>query len=251
MVSKGVENKEGSIEAAKKATSESKPYFQFSGDENFDDLEDEDEDVDDNGAGREGDEEEEDDFANAYEVLDLARVLLMKRIGEEHASEGKGKAKEDTLTVKHLKGLLADSHDLQAEISLEGERFPNAVADMKESLALKQSLLPFEHSHIAEAHFKLSLALEFSSVTQQQNEDGQVVDGSQAQVDEAMREEAAQEMESAIASCRSRIEKEQASLDAGLAPPDTGSYGKVSQEQIDDVKGMVKDMEQRVCRPLL
>ena len=247
-----MEEKSRSIDAAKDANSESKPFFQFTGDENFDDSEGEDEADDENGEGEEAgeeEEEEEDDFANAYEVLDLARVLLLKRIEEKHASEGKGKANGDTPAVKYLKGLLADSHDLQAEISLEGERFPNAVADMKESLALKQSLLPFEHSHIAEAHFKLSLALEFSSVTQHKSENGEVADGGQAYVDEAMRKEAAKEMELAIASCTLRIEKEQASLNAGSAPPDTGVKGEVTQEQIDDVKDVVKDMEQRVGHP--
>ena len=249
VATKVLEIRDGSVKAAKEANSDSKPYFQFTGDENFDDSEDDNEDGAQDEEEQEAEEDgEEDDFANAYEVLDLARVLLLKRIEEEHAAEGKGKASGDTPAIKHIKGLLADSHDLQAEISLEGERYPNAVADIKASLALKEGLLPFEHSHIAEAHFKLSLALEFSSVTQQKNENGELADGGQAQVDEAMREEAAKEMELAIASCKSRIEKEQVSLDGGSAPPDTGAKGHVTQEQIDDVKDMVKDMEQRVIK---
>lgn len=239
----------GPIDAAKDAKTESKPYFQFTGDENFDDSDNSDKGIDGDVDGAEAEEdEEEDDFATAYEVLDLARVLLLKRIDEEHVTEGKGKGTGDDPSIKHLKSLLADTHDLQAEISLENERFPNAVIDIKESLALNQDLLPFEHSHIAEAHYKLSLALEFSSVTQQKDENGATADGGQAHVDEAMREEAAKEMELAIASCNLRIEKEQASLSAGVAAPDTGGEkGEVTQAQIDDVKEMVKDMEQRVC----
>jgi len=249
-----VEERDGrSIDAAKDAKTESKPYFQITGDENFDDSDNSDDGVDGDADGAEAEEdEEEDDFATAYEVLDLARILLLKRIEEEHASEGKGKGTGDTPAIKHLKSLLADTHDLQAEISLENERFPNAVIDIKESLALNQDLLPFEHSHIAEAHYKLSLALEFSSVTQQKDENGATADGGQAHVDEAMREEVAKEMELAIASCNLRIEKEQASLNAGApAAPDTGGEkGEVTQAQIDDVKEMIKDMEQRVCLSL-
>lgn len=248
-----MEGKDGrSIDAAKNPKTESKPYFQFTGDENWDDTDNSDDGVDGDAdsAEAEGDEEE-DDFATAYEVLDLARVLLIKRMNEEHASEGKGKGTGDSPTIKHLKSLLADTHDLQAEISLENERFPHAVIDIRESLALNQDLLPFEHSHIAEAHYKLSLALEFSSVTQPKNENGETADGGQAHVDESMREEAAKEMELAIASCNLRIEKEQASLNAGAAALDTsGEKGEVTQAQIDDVKDMVKDMEQRVCLSL-
>lgn len=244
-----MEQKDGkSVDAAKEAKTESKPYFQFTGDENFDDSDDSNNGADADADGAEAeDDEEEDDFATAYEVLDLARVLLLKRIEEEHANEGKGKGTGDPPTIKHLKSLLADTHDLQAEISLENERFPNAVIDIRESLALNQDLLPFEHSHIAEAHYKLSLALEFSSVTQQKDENGETAEGAQAHVDEAMREEAAKEMELAIASCNLRIEKEQASLNAGDAG---GENGEVTQAQIDDVKEMVKDMQQRVCPSL-
>ncbi|KAI9878724.1 MAG: hypothetical protein M1830_010684 [Pleopsidium flavum] len=222
-----------------------KPFFQFTGDENFDDSgNDEDgEDEDANGAEV---EDEEDDFVNAYEVLDLARILLLRRLGETQVTDGKGKATEESEDVKQIKERLADTHDLQAEISLEGERFPNAVEDLKASLALKQDLFPKDSSLIAEAHYKLSLALEFSSVTQQKGEDGEADVGKEAHVDEAMREEAAQEMEAAIESCRLRIQKEEANLTSGVASTANSGNSKVTKESIDDVKDMVADMEQRL-----
>lgn len=84
------------------------------------------------GDDAEGDEDEEpeDDLATAFEILDLARVLLKKqleeRIAAADATEGKGKevANGDgqDATVRHLKERLADTHDLLAEISLENER---------------------------------------------------------------------------------------------------------------------------------
>lgn len=235
-----------------------KPLFQFTGDENFDDSDDEDELASGGVNGKEGGEAEEDpedDFANAYEVLDLARILLLKRIEElqdqEGVLEGKGKGTANTSSeaMHQLKERLADTHDLQAEISLEGERFPAAVTDLKAALDLKKELFPESSSLVAEAHYKLSLALEFSSVTRQkdpevrENEENQV-----QQVDVAMREEAANEMEAAIQSCKLRIQVELARLNSGGEEKGAGQHGgkKVTKVDIDDVKDMVEEMEQRV-----
>jgi HAT1-interacting factor 1 len=89
-----------------------KPLFQFEGDENFEDS----------------DEEEE----------DLARVLYEKKLEAAKAhgveeEEEKGKGKESTESgsqsggesayIRHIKERLADTHDLLAEISLENERY--------------------------------------------------------------------------------------------------------------------------------
>ncbi len=70
-----------------------KPYFQFTGDENWDDSDD-DEDAD--GAAEEGEpEEENDDFANAFEVLDLARILFLAQLEQlqHHNSAAAEKSK--------------------------------------------------------------------------------------------------------------------------------------------------------------
>ncbi|KAL9005066.1 MAG: hypothetical protein Q9188_002139 [Gyalolechia gomerana] len=228
-----------------------KPYFQFTGDENFDDTDDE-ASVQQPDREDSGEVEEEDDFANAFEVLDLARVLLLKRVEEEEGKERSQDRPEtnSSETIRQLKERLADTHDLQAEISLEGERFPNAVDDLRSALDLKQGLFPEESSLIAEAHYKLSLALEFSSVTQQKSEDGTAEAKEEAQIDEAMRAESAKEMEAAIASCKLRISKEQANLHTRETTNDgtNGSLRKgiVTQQDIDDVKDMVADMEQRL-----
>lgn len=249
IVTKVVEEKDGPVQPSEEADGGSKPYFQFTGDENFD-TSDEEEEEEEEGAeadaeGAEG-ADEEDDFANAYEVLDLARVLLLKKLEEVENSSGKGKEKGESQQVQQLKERLADTYDLQAEISLEGERFQNAVVDLKSALELKKGLFPQESSLVAEAHFKLSLALEFSSVMQQKNENGEVDSDNDAHVDESMREEAALEMGEAIASCRLRIKKEEALL---LDPPKAnGDSGKpkVTKGDIADVEEMVKEMEQRV-----
>jgi len=68
-------------------------------------------------------EEEDDDLAAAFEVLDLARVLFTKRLEEPEEGESKGKELGDSSMTIHLKERLADTHDLLAEISLENERY--------------------------------------------------------------------------------------------------------------------------------
>ncbi|KAL8664733.1 MAG: hypothetical protein Q9202_002868 [Teloschistes flavicans] len=227
-----------------------KLYFQFTGDENFDDSDEEDDASQLDGEADE-EAEEEDDFANAFEVLDIARVLLTKRIEEE---ETKGQNSSQTATdlqetVKQLKDRLADTHDLQAEISLENERFPNAVVDLRAALGLKQAIFPKESCYVAEAHYKLSLALEFSSVTRQKTQDGGLDTTADAHVDERMLEEAAKEMEAAIASCELRISKEEESLRQGRNVGDTTDrkFQKATSDQdVNDVKEMVADMKQRL-----
>lgn len=236
LVKAAVDEKDGGARKDKDESLTSKPFFNITGDENWTDSEDEDEDAADAEA-----EEEEDDFATAYEILDVARVLLNRKLETSQQSEGlNGKsAAKDTAEQRQLKERLADTHDLQAEISLENERFTDAITDTRESLSFKLALYPQESSLIAEAHFKLSLALEFASVTSTADESTgeQKVSG----VDEEMRKEAAAEMEKAVASCKLRIQKETEAL--ASIPPEK----KADQEKsIADVKDMVGDMENRL-----
>lgn len=215
-------------------TAQSKPYFQFTGDENFVDSDDEDEEN-----GEAGDEEDEDDFANAFEVLDLARILYLRKLeSAEEDGKGKGKTTELPADVKHIKERLADTYDLQAEISLEGERFSDAVTDLRTALDLRYTLFPFEDACVAECHYKLSLALEFASVHQ----DGE--DEEKKTIDEAMRKEAATQMERAIESCKVRMAQETKKLEADK----TMDEDKVTatKRKIANVKDIIADMEQRV-----
>ncbi|KAL8710797.1 MAG: hypothetical protein Q9220_004600 [cf. Caloplaca sp. 1 TL-2023] len=231
------------------------PYFQFTGDENFDDSDDGADERQSDGESKK-EAEDDDDFANAFEVLDIARVLLRRRLEDEHASddfhlESATKARHSQ-RIDRIKERLADTHDLQAEISLEGERFASAVVDLRAALDLKQAIFPKESSLIAEAHYKLALALEFSSVTQQKSDDGAAETDKVAQVDEAMREESAEEMEAAIASCRLRIMKEEhekeedSHSENGENNLTNAGSGDKRQRRIEDVKDMIADMEQRL-----
>ena len=217
-----------------------KPYFQFTGDENFEDSDDAE------SQGNEDDEEDavdEDDFSIAFEVLDMARLLLQKRKDEiEVSSTGIGNADQGPGDTRQITERLADTYDLQAEISLEGEKFPAAVTDLKSALELKLAIYPYESSVIAEAHYKLSLALEFASVTQQKDDQGETTDD--PHIDEGMRAEAAHELEAAIGSCKLRIEKEASSLSSDPGINEAERKDKIMQ--IEDVKDMVKELSQRV-----
>ena len=80
-----------------------------------------------------------------FEVLDLARVLYLKKLeAAEESNSAKGKSAELPEDLKHIKERLADTYDLQAEISLEAERFSDAVTDLRTALDLRYSLFPFE-----------------------------------------------------------------------------------------------------------
>lgn len=225
-----------------------KPLFQFEGDDNLVDSEEEDEAEEGEG---DAEEEEEDDLAVAFEVLDLARVLFNKRLeaaqAEDEAQKGKGKAVAedgDSAIVKHIKERLADTHDLLAEISLENERYHNAITDSRASLKYKEQLYPFESEVIAEAHFKLSLALEFASVTKSSEDDDKETGGGSGddKIDQALRDEAAVELEAAINSTKQKLQNKEVEL-ATLHDPEDN---EATRRQIADVKEVLADMEQRL-----
>ncbi|KAL4889727.1 hypothetical protein BDV59DRAFT_186064 [Aspergillus ambiguus] len=225
----------GEATTAKKT--ENTAFFQFTGDENYDDSESE---QDGEGDG-EAEDEDDDDFANAFEVLDLARILYHKRLTAVEEECGKGKSSEVPPNVRHIKERLADTYDLQAEISLEAERFADAVSDLRTTLELRQSLFPVEDPSVAECHYKLSLALEFNSANKANDEAGN--DGKPEKIDEEMRAEAAAQMEKAIESCRLRMVQEEKRLTDESLEEDKATAIK---RKIANVKEIVADMEQRL-----
>ncbi|KAI0831839.1 hypothetical protein BC628DRAFT_1415339 [Trametes gibbosa] len=93
------------------------------------------------------DAEPEDDFNAAWEVLDLARAIYEKR--QEESDEVKLKLAETFITL--------------GDVSLETEKFDQAVADYTAGLTLKTELLPLSSRQIAEAHYKISIVLDLTS----------------------------------------------------------------------------------------
>ncbi|KAH9951161.1 hypothetical protein B0H21DRAFT_776245 [Amylocystis lapponica] len=94
----------------------------------------------------EDDAEPEDDFNAAWEVLDLARALYEKQ------QDG-----DDAVKLK-----LADTYMALGDVSLETEKFDQAITDFGAGLELKRALLPFSSRQIAEVHYKLSIVLDLT-----------------------------------------------------------------------------------------
>ncbi|OAA53007.1 histone H1-binding protein [Cordyceps fumosorosea ARSEF 2679] len=230
--------KEASAQASEKKEGDAKKaLFQFTGDENFVDSDDSDE---------EGDaepEEEEDDLATAFEILDLARVCYMKQLAQlEQATDsekGKETVSELSPAERHVKERLADTHDTLAEISLESERYPNAIEDGRVSLNYKLELYPVESEVIAEAHYKLSLALEFSSITSS-GDDG--ANTKREEIDQDLRDEAVKEMDLAIKSFRLKLQGKEVEMATSASPTDNDLIRK----DITEMKELIADMEQRL-----
>merc|ERR1712093_839717 len=226
--------------SAEEAVDAKKPLFQFTGDENFEDSDDDAEEQEEG----EGEEEEEDDLAVAFEVLDLARVLFTKKLEQPEEGDNKGKDVGDSPMTRHINERLADIHDLLAEISLENERFPGAVTDFRAALGYKQGMYPEESEIIAEAHFKLSLALEFASITRTKDEEGgEPTTESESHLDQGMRDEAISELELAIKSTKLKLANKEVELAETSSPDDN----EITRSQIAEVKEIVADMEARLA----
>ncbi|KAG1721434.1 uncharacterized protein EDB91DRAFT_1064394 [Suillus paluster] len=152
----GKEQPENGDEAEEKPSVNGKgPILSFSGDadEGVDLFgqaaiaEEEEEGEEENGEGEGEDGEPEDDFNAAWEVLELARAIYEK-----------GKDEDDEIKMK-----LAETYIALGDVSLETEKFDQAITDYSEGLALKIDLLPISSRQIAEAHYKLSIVLDLTS----------------------------------------------------------------------------------------
>jgi HAT1-interacting factor 1 len=236
----------------KEESVESKPFFQLTGDENWTDSEEEDDD-----AEAEEEEEEDDDFGNAYETFELARVLYSKQLealeGGDTANKGKGKA-ELSPKARTIKEKIADCHGFLVDISLENERFHDAISDARAALVLQEELKPFEHENVTEGHYSLSLALEFASVTkvreEQMGKSGDAPEDAVADAEDGkdsidwdLRNEAAKHTELAIQSLQARLKKEEAALASDTLTPE---QKKEKQTVIEDKKSMLEELTTRV-----
>ena len=222
---------------------------------------------------RGGDDDDDDDMAAAWEVLDLARVLTHKTLDplwspstpitaltqppttlpsiseEEEEKESSTTTTDPTkppLTPTQRTSLLtqlSDIYDLLGEISLESENFCQSILDLRSSLALKLVLFSTHHKLVSEAHYKLSLALEFASAMEG------VSDSDSAKG----REEAAEQMELAVRSVRERITVEEEALASkdkgkgkGKAKGAPTQEDDAAEKSLLDAKEIVAELEQRL-----
>ncbi|KAG6115805.1 hypothetical protein E4U13_002444 [Claviceps humidiphila] len=232
------EKKDGESPATKASgPEEKKALFHFEGDENFDHSSDEEQEEE-----PEEEEEDEDDLATAFEILDLARVCYEKQLEQLNSESDSSKGKEvanDSPAIRHIKERLADTHDCLSEISLESERYPNAIEDGRVSLNYKLQLYPEESEIIAEAHYKLSLAMEFASVTMS-DDDGK--NAKREEMDQGLRDEAIKEMELAIKSFKLKMQNKEVEVATMASPEDND----ITRKAITEMKELIADMEQRL-----
>lgn len=123
-------------------------------------------------------------------------------------------------------------------------RYPNAIEDGRTSLKYKLELYPEDSEIIAEAHYKLSLALEFASVTTT-GEGGET--SKREAMDQGLRDDAAKEMELAIKSFRLKMQNKEVELATMASPEDN----ELARRSIVEMKELIVDMEQRVRKPHL
>ncbi|CCX07747.1 hypothetical protein FPQ18DRAFT_317021 [Pyronema domesticum] len=221
-VSEEPEEKADKLAQAKKAAG----LFQFHGDGEYDESDEEDEDEE----GGEG-EDDDDDMAAAWSVLDLARVMFEKQIAADETDK-----KWTNEEAKEVKTMLADVYDLLGEVSLESENFFQATKDFDSSLTLKEELCPLESNLISEAHFKMSLALEYSSTGEGISKDDE----------KKLRNAAAEHIDKAIDSCKARKAIEEAARELADKGKGKAAASEASKDkQIDEIDEIIAELEQR------
>lgn len=235
--------------AGKEPTVQSKPFFQLTGMENFDDSDEEEED----GDGEE-EEEDQDDFGDAFDMFEIARVLYHKQLETlegDSAEKGKGKANAElTPEARAIREKLADIYGFLTDLSFESERFHDAIPDARKSLEILEELHPFGHEKVTSAHYTLSLALEFASVAkirEQQANSEAAPDTAQDQdediVDWDLRNEASKHTELAIQNQEAHLKKAEESLSSETFTPERK---KELEAELADKKSMLEDLKTRV-----
>ncbi|KAL5389270.1 hypothetical protein DPSP01_002583 [Paraphaeosphaeria sporulosa] len=242
----------GPAAAGKEQTVQSKPFFQLTGMENWDDSDEEEEETD----GEEGQEEEQDDFGDAFEMFEIARVLYHKQLealdGSDSAGKGKGKGKAElSPEARAIKTKLADIYGFLVDLSFENERFHDAIPDARRSLELLEELHPFGHEQVTSAHYTLSLALEFASMAkireQQANKEAAPEDAQKQEedvVDWDLRNEASKQTELAIQNQEAHLKKAEESLTAETFTPERK---KELEAELADKKSMLEDLKTRLA----
>ncbi|CAE7219627.1 unnamed protein product [Rhizoctonia solani] len=96
------------------------------------------------GEEEQDDDEPEDDFNAAWDVLDLARAYYDKQEGDD------------------MKLKLSEAYMSLGNVSLETEKFEQAILDYTSGLSIKTQLLPFYSREVCEANYRLALVLDLT-----------------------------------------------------------------------------------------
>ncbi|GAA6060568.1 hypothetical protein JCM10212_006803 [Sporobolomyces blumeae] len=159
------ENPNGATSTSSNATAgPSNAAFHFGGDAEDEEEEDagQGQDGDEDGEGAEGDPE--DDFEQAFTMLDMARKIIEEEVDEiekeiREGSEGEKGAND--AKRKERKEKLAEVHRLLGDVETENERFESAVEEYSSSLSILTRTRSPSDRILAEQHMLIALALEF------------------------------------------------------------------------------------------
>jgi len=99
------------------------------------------------------DEDEPSNLQHAWEMLELAKVIYMKRV----------EAEQNIYEKAEFEKKICETFISLGEVSLETENFQQAVEDFSTCLKRRQDKLPKDSRSIAEIHYQLGVALGFSS----------------------------------------------------------------------------------------
>jgi len=99
------------------------------------------------------DEDEPSNLQHAWEMLELAKVIYMKKV----------EAEKETASKAEFERKICETFISLGEVSLENENFEQAVEDFTACLTRRVATLPKDSRSIAEIHYQLGVALGFSS----------------------------------------------------------------------------------------
>ncbi|WRT67445.1 uncharacterized protein IL334_004416 [Kwoniella shivajii] len=165
------------------------------------------------GGENEGNDEPEDDYNAAWEVLDVARTIYAK-IVEDKADGDEGR--DEKLN-------LADCYLALGDVSCETENFPQAVQDYTSALSLQSALLPSSSRQLASTHYQLATVLEFTP---------------------DRRSDALDHVEKALSAFKERLTQLESS------DPDSEEVKKLSdkekENEVKDVKNLIEDLRVKI-----
>merc|ERR1712029_1115072 len=94
------------------------------------------------------DEEEPSNLQLAWEMLELAKNILVKQEEKERKAA--------------IDARICDTFQTLGELSIENENYPQAIEDLGTCLQRRQKMLPEDSRLIAETHYQLGVAQGFN-----------------------------------------------------------------------------------------
>ncbi|KIK61614.1 hypothetical protein GYMLUDRAFT_243309 [Collybiopsis luxurians FD-317 M1] len=180
--------------------------------------------------------EPEDDFNAAWEVLDLARAIYDKQHDADTSNEA--------VALK-----LADCYITLGDVSLETEKFDQAVTDYEVGLTLKTRFLPVSSRQIAEAHYKLSIVLDLTPgrLSDSITHAGKALESIQSRLEEL---ESAKANPSTAKAEEARPDPKGKGKASAVAPPADDAVQNMSVTQIEgeikELKGLKGDLAAKI-----